>query len=313
MSSPLSSLVAYDIGGMRRGGDLFLDARLLLVKVQIHDVLPDGHGGGDGAHVELEDVADQVLLLFPQKPGHRPRLHHGVEVVRRDVVPTLLGQPKGPVDGAAQGIEDLRQRGEDEDHPTHPLDRPQGHSLGDRHGDSFGDEVREEDEEEGDPDEGNGGGDLPLQGGAQDVGKQLTDHRRQKGIPYDARQDGHGVQPNLNRCEEQPRLILKAQDPRGTRISALGDGTQLHPSGCRQRYLRKGKESADRRQDQNDQKTVHHDWRSSRANASGQDPDVLRLSFNYNVSPRHKFLSSLLPSPFSCRKASALPSKNDVK
>ena len=80
-------------------------------------------------------------------------------------VPTLLGKPEGPADDAAQGVEDLRQRGEYEDHPAHPLDRPQGHGLGDRHGDAFGDEVREEDEEEGDPDEGNGGGDLPLQGG----------------------------------------------------------------------------------------------------------------------------------------------------
>ena len=95
---------SYDVGGMRRGGDLFLDARLLLVEVQIHDVLPDGHGGGYGAHVELEDVADQVLLLFSEKPGHRSRLHDGVEVVRRDVVPTLLGKPKSPADDVSQCI-----------------------------------------------------------------------------------------------------------------------------------------------------------------------------------------------------------------
>ena len=71
------------------------------------------------------------------------------------------------------------------------------------------------------PDEGDGGGDLPLQGGAQDIGKQITDRRRQKGIPYDARQDGHGVQPDLDRREEQPRLVLKRQDPCGLKASLL--------------------------------------------------------------------------------------------
>ena len=98
---------------MRVFGHFILQALLVFMQIKPNDAFTRGHGGRNGAGLQLEHVLNQLMLLLAQHPGQRAGFDHGIDIVGGDIVFPHHRQFKDAEDHVGHAVKQPHQRAED--------------------------------------------------------------------------------------------------------------------------------------------------------------------------------------------------------
>ncbi|MNM99867.1 hypothetical protein D3C81_1124390 [compost metagenome] len=237
--------VADRVGGVGLVGDPRADQRIGVVAQEVDDAFAVGHGAGQGAGFQLEDVLDDLLLAGRQGAGLGAGLGHGHDVLGGDAVVALLGQLEQVDQAADQPGVDQYQRLEQDGKYPHRADDADGELFGNRHGDLLGNQVGDDDEQRGGEGEGHheaeGGGLLRVQPQGEQLGEQRAEHP----LADDAAEDGQRVHADLHHGEVVAGFFLDLHDPQGVGDAFIGHLPQPHRARGGQGDFGEGEERAD--------------------------------------------------------------------
>ena len=250
--------VAHQKPVVRVFDDLGADLFAAVVDVKINDMLAGGHGAGQGAALQLEHVADQVVFLLLNAAVFGTGIHHGDDIIGGDNLLALGGQAQQAQNQIGDAVEQQYQWGQQQGDPAHGTHQLHRHGFRQNHAQTLGQQVGKQNEQRGDGDERECETGLVQQGTVIEQLQQLSHIGGQALLADDAAQNGDGVQRDLNHGEEGAGLLLQVEYRQGLLVAFLGQHPQLDLAGRRDGDFGDGKYTAEQdQQEKNKQFTWH--------------------------------------------------------